>query len=57
MMEVLHGASDLTIAEADIVEVAPVYDSAGGDTVFVVRVGYFHLAANVNGRKGCQLGM
>jgi agmatinase len=38
MMQILRGINDLNIVGADIVEVAPAYDSAGGDTAFVVSL-------------------
>ncbi|KAF2438003.1 Arginase/deacetylase [Karstenula rhodostoma CBS 690.94] len=41
MIKILRGVSDLNIVGADIVEVAPAYDSAGGDTAFVVSPSRF----------------
>lgn len=35
-MKMIRGVNDLNIVGADIVEVAPAYDSAGGDTAFIV---------------------
>lgn len=35
-MKIVRGVNDLNIVGADIVEVAPAYDSAGGDTAFIV---------------------
>lgn len=32
----IRGVNDLNIVGADIVEVAPAYDSVGGDTAFIV---------------------
>lgn len=35
-MKIVRGVNDLNVVGADIVEVAPAYDSGGGDTAFIV---------------------
>jgi agmatinase len=35
MIQILRGIRELDVVGADIVEVAPAYDTLGGETVFV----------------------
>lgn len=37
MIKILRGVMDLNIVGADIVEVAPAYDTPGGETAYLVR--------------------
>jgi agmatinase len=45
-MKILRGVADLNIVGADIVEVAPAYDSPGADTAFIVRTCQTSFPAN-----------